>query len=396
MSEILINKTTRGIQHQPGIAQAFDSLFCVVWRDAGEAAIKGRIIKVDGSNGGEEFTVNTKEGTDTNTNRISPAIVLSGGGLAVAWIEMAFNPPGPRPHVKLQRFDLSGRKIGPAIQVSTTDVDPDNRLAITSMIDGGVLITWVDTRSGQRIRAQRFDINGSKKGPEFTVNTTEGFHQNPRAERLVDGNYVITWRNDPSSVAGGALVFRVFDLEGVPQTGEIIPNISGFRGGKAMTLLDDGRFVIAHVRTTTSSDIGVVKSNVEANVFEADGAPSHISMFASNERGINCSFPALAPLPGGRFLLSWVQKSAETFTTVPNVKAKIFSTSQGSVGREVEANTSTGGDRFNVCTATAFGDGEESAFIAWADDGATGGGTSDTSIRGRGFRIVNGELVAAE
>ncbi len=344
MGEILINKTTRGLQHQPAITQVSDSLFCAVWRDADEVAIRGRIIKVDGANGGEEFTVNATDGAAPNTDRTSPAITLSGGGLAVAWIEKAFNPPGPRPHVKLQRFDLSGRKVGTAIQVSTT----------------------------------------------------EGFHQNPRTKRLVDGNYVIAWRKDPSSVGGGALTFRIFDLEGVPRTGEIRPNISGFRGEKAMTLLDDGRFIIAHVSTATPSDIGVMRNNVKASVFEADGRPSNISMLASNENGVNCSFSALAPLPGGRFLLSWVQKSAETFSTVPNVKAKIFSAREASGGHEIQANTSTGGTRFNVCAATAFADGQESAFIAWADDSATGGDTSNTAIRGRGFRIVDKDMVAAE
>ena len=97
----------------------------------------------------------------------------------------------------------------------------------------------MDARSNQRIRAQRFSFDGSKKGPEFRVNTTDGFHHAPIATRLVNGNYVIAWRSDPSPPGGGALILRIFDLAGSPIVGETRPNLSGFTGQKAMTFLDD-------------------------------------------------------------------------------------------------------------------------------------------------------------
>jgi hypothetical protein len=193
------------------------------------------------------------------------------------------------------------------------------------MIDGGFLVSWMDARSNQRIRAQRFSFDGSKKGPEFRVNTTDGFHQAPIATRLVNGNYVIAWRSDPSPPGGGALIFRIFDLAGSPIVGETRPNLSGFTGQKAMTFLDDNdRFVIAHVRGLGNSDIGVAKSAVEANVFEPNGASANIPIFATSGQEINSSSPTLAPLPGGQFLLAWVHKRADTFATIPSVKARFF------------------------------------------------------------------------
>jgi hypothetical protein len=274
---------------------------------------------------GGEFIVNTPTPTGANTNRQRPTIASSGSGPIVAWIENAVNPPGPLPHVKLQRFNREGQPSGSEIQVSTTDVDPAHRPAITGMIDGGFLVSWMDARSNQRIRAQRFSFDGSKKGPEFRVNTTDGFHQAPIATRLVNGNYVIAWRSDPSPPGGGALIFRIFDLAGSPIVGETRPNLSGFTGQKAMTFLDDNdRFVIAHVRGLGNSDIGVAKSAVEANVFEPNGASANIPIFATSGQEINSSSPTLAPLPGGQFLLAWVHKRADTFATIPSVKARFF------------------------------------------------------------------------
>jgi hypothetical protein len=391
MSEILINTTTTVLQHQPAIAALGSTHFFVVWVDSSDRTIKGRLIQADGNPSADEFVVNTPTPLGANMDRQRPTIASSGPGPIVAWIENAVNPPGPRPHVKLQRFNQDGQPSGSEIQVSTTDVDPAHRPAITGMIDGGFLVSWMDARSDQRIRAQRFIIDGSKKGPEFRVNTTDGFHEAPIATRLVNGNYVIAWRSDPSPPGGGALIFRIFDLEGSPIVGETRPNLSGFTGQKAMTFLDDNdRFVIAHVRGLGNSDIGVAKSAVEANVFERNGASANIPIFATSGQEINTSSPTLAPLPGGRFLLAWVQKRADTFATIPSVRARVFSGSQGGpVGQEVQVNTTTTGDRFSARAAAIVTPGEgETAFVAWADDSQTGGDPSDFAVRGRVLSIL--------
>lgn len=383
MDEILINTTTAGIQNQPAIARFLGSHFMVVWRDASDGEIKCQRFAAEGNRVGGEVVVNEPTPTPTNTNRHLPAITACGGGLAAAWIENAFNPPGPRPHVKAQRFDRDGQKIGPEFQVSTMDVDPAHRPALAGLIDGGFVVTWVDARSDNRIRAQRFTLEGSKNGPEFRVNTTEGFHEKPIVTSLENGNFVIGWTNDPAAPGGGGLRFQIFDLEGSPVGGETAPNLFG---GQAITLLDNGRFVIATFR---EGGIGVVERNVKADVFEADGVRSDISVFASDEHPIQCSWPALAPLPGGRFVLAWAQKRADSSDPDTTIKAKIFSDSQGSVGQDVQINTTTGSARFGVCIATVFGgEAGEHVFIAWADDSRTGGDTSDFAVRGRALPIL--------
>jgi hypothetical protein len=155
-----------------------------------------------------------------------------------------------------------------------------------------------------------------------------------------------------------------------------------------MTLLDDGGFVIVHVKGGVTSDLGVRKSIIEANVYEADGGSPPGGFTATSEPGINCSWPAVAPLPGGRFLVTWVQKSAETFSTSPTVRARVLSVSEGRLGQEVQANSAVAEQRGNACVATIFGGGEgETAFVAWDDDSRSGGDTSDLAVRGRPLRI---------
>lgn len=385
MNEILINITTAGIQHQPVVAPLRSSHVLVAWVDRSDLTIKGRLLQADGDPSSGEFPVNTPTPSGSNIDRQRPAIASSGSGPIVAWIEQAVNPPGPRPHVKMRRFGADGEAAGVEIQVSATDVDPAAPPAVTGMIDGGFLVTWLDARADRRILARRFGPDGSPRGDAFQVNSSEGFHLDPVAIRLADGNVVLAWRSDPSPPGGGALTFRIFDLEGAPVTDEIVPNLSGFTGQKALTLLDNGHFVIAHVRSLGVSDIGVAQSAVHANVFTADGASANIPIFATDGTDFNRSAPSLAPLPNGRFLLAWVEKRADTVATTPSVRARIFSGARGeALGNEVEANTTTTGARSAVSAATLFGGGDgEAAFLAWADDSETGGDLSNSAVRGR-------------
>jgi len=46
MSEILINATTTGLQHQPAIAALGSTHFFVVWVDSSDLTIKGRLARV--------------------------------------------------------------------------------------------------------------------------------------------------------------------------------------------------------------------------------------------------------------------------------------------------------------------------------------------------------------
>jgi hypothetical protein len=392
MSEILINTTTTGLQHQTAIAPLSETHFFVVWTDGSDRTIKGRFIRADGTPSGDEFVVSTSP-TGANLNRHLPTITRSGSGPIVAWIEDAVNPPGPTPHVKLQRFRTDGQPSGSEIQVSNSEVDPKDRPAVTGMIDGGFLVSWLDRLPDRRIRAQRFSFDGAKKGPEFQVNTTEGFHEAPIATRLVGGNYVIAWRSALGPPGGGALIFRIFDLEGAPVVGETKPNLTGFTGQKAMTFLDDkDQFVIAYRR-----GLGDM-SAVQADVFEPTGASANIPFFAtSGEEEIEASSPTLAAVPGAqeeppsrRFLLGWVQKRADTVATTPSVRARVFSAIQGdSVGQEVQVNTTTTGDRFGACAAAIFTpEAGGTAFVAWVEDSRSGGDTPDLDVRGRVLPIL--------
>jgi len=376
MDEILINKTTMGDQEQPGIAGLSGTQFAVVWSDRATGNIKCQMLGVNAAPSGDEFTVNFP-GTP-GTKRQLPAIITTRLGLAVAWIEQL---PGATPQIKLRTLDQDTLS-GPESQVSTAEAEPLIRPALASLPDGGFIVVWADKRADERIRAQRYDIDGIKNGPEFRANTVPGLHRVPLVASLANGNIVIAWR---ARLPGPLLVhFQIFNAtgpDGIEQTTTLdVTDV-------AMTALDSGRFVIAHVRSAGDGEPGFDTTVAQLSVFEANGAFANIRFAATSAGRIQSSWPTLVPLPGGRFLLAWTQVNVDNPAAGTNVMARIFTPGQGPIGQAIQVNTLTGGQRFSLCAAATSGPEGETAFLAWADDSNAGPDKSGRAIEGRPLAI---------
>jgi hypothetical protein len=375
MDERLINTTTTGDQDQPGVAGFGGTQFAVVWTDHGTGNIKGQMLGVNAAPSGNEFIVNFPQ--PPGTKRQLPAIIETSVGLVVAWIEQV---PGAVPQVKLRTFDMDTLS-GPESQVSAAEVEPLIRPALARLPDGGFVVVWADKRKDERIRAQRYGIDGMKNGPEFRANTVPGLHRVPMAACLANGNIVIAWR---ARLPGPLLVhLQMFDANG-PLGTEQTTTLDVTEA--AIAPLDSGRFVIAHVRSALDGETGFDTTVAQASVFEANGAFSNISFAATSSSRIQSSWPTLVPLPGGRFLLAWTELNIDNAAAGTNVAARIFS-AQGGIGQAIQVNTLTGGQRFSLSAAATSGPAGETALLAWADDSNAGPDKSGRAIEGRPLTI---------
>ncbi|MFG2741665.1 hypothetical protein ACGFY0_16625 [Streptomyces chartreusis] len=380
MGDFAVNTSTAGGQSQPCADALFSSaLFTAVWADGGDAGIKGRHVNTTGTPVGPEFVVSdTSPGN--NTNRQRPFVDSIRTDTFTAWVEQPFDLPPPAPHVVLRR--LAGTQpVGPPVRVSTDSIDLTCPPTVTRMIDGGCLVTWTGGGEQQRIRAQRFGPGGQKAGAEIAVNTSPAFHTDATVTLLNDGDYVAAW-TDGEAAGGGGLVYRVFGFDGTPRTGEVRPDVTGFGrlGRGVLTALDNGRFVVAHINATILSDLGVLQTTAVASVLDPAGDGEVIaSAFAGSPKHFHRTSPALTALPGGRFVLGWVEESADTVDTVPTVMAQLCSDSQLEIGPKVQVSSGTAKDRFGLSAAAVFSsDIPQKVFLSWTamtDDG-------DTSIRG--------------
>ncbi|TXS52555.1 hypothetical protein EAO75_08550 [Streptomyces sp. uw30] len=390
MGDFIVNTSAVGGQSQPcADALISHSLFTALWADDADAGIKGQRVDAAGAKVGTEFVV-SETTPNGNTNRRWPFLDSVALNTFATWIEQPFNQPPPTPVVVLRRF-FDGQLAGSPVQVNTDSIDPEFPPTVTRMIDGGCLVTWTGGGDQKRIRAQRFSPEGQKAGSEIAVNTTEAFHRNAAVTLLSDGDYAIAWTNG-EAVGGGGLVYRVFGFDGTPRTDEVRPNISGFSGRSAVTALDNGRFVVAHIKSTVESPLGVPQTTAVATVIDPSGGGGVVtSASAGSPKHFHRTSPALTALPGGRFVLAWVEESADTFETVPTVMAQLCSDSQLEIGPKVQVSSGTSGKRFHLSAAAVFaGDTPESVFLSWTDMAAGG----DTTIRGRVLGLGPGGLSA--
>jgi hypothetical protein len=378
MDESLINRTTAGNQDQPGVAGLRGIQFAVVWADHDSGNIRGQMLGVNAAPSDNEFIVNFPQAP--GTKRQLPAIIESGVGLVVAWIEQL---PGAPAQLKLRTFDADTLS-GPESQVSTAEVEPLIRPALARLPDGGFVVVWADKRADQRIRAQRYALDGTKNGPEFRANTVPGLHRVPMVACLANGNIVIAWR---ARLPGPLLVhLQMFDANG-PVGAEQTTTLDITEA--AITALDSGRFVIAHVRSALDGEAGFDTTVAQASVFEANGAFSNIRFAATSSSRIQSSSPTLVPLSGGRFLLAWTEVNVDNAAAGTNVAARIFG-SQGGIGQSIQVNTRTGGQRFSLSAAATSGPAGETALLAWADDSKAGPDQSGRAIEGRPLTIPAG------
>src|SRR4051794_25267295 len=290
MDEISINTATAGNQDQPAVAGFSGTQFAVVWADHDSGNIKGQMLGVNGAPSGSEFNVNFP-GTP-GIKRQLPTIIETGVGLVAAWIEQ---PPGAPAQVKLRTLDADTLS-GPESQVSTAEVEPLIRPALARLPDNGFVVVWADKRPDQRVRAQRYALDGTKNGAEFRANTVPGLHRVPMVATLTNGNIVIAWRARlPRPLLVHLPGFHANGPVGAEQTTALDITEA------AICPLDSGRFVIAHVRSALDGEAGFDTTIAQLSLFEANGAFANASFPARSAGRVQSSWPTLAPLPGGRF-----------------------------------------------------------------------------------------------
>lgn len=375
MDEVLINTTTAGDQGQPAVCGLQGTQFVVVWEDLSDNTIKGQMFGTNGVRSSDQILINLP--TPPGPRRRLPAMVEYASGFVVAWTEQAAGSAATAPaQLKLRIFDADTLS-GPEIQVSTSPVEPLIRPALARLNDGNFIVVWADKRADQRIRAQRFSPDGTRIGAEFRANTVAGLHRVPLVACLTNGDVVIAWR---ARIAGPLHIrFQIFNGQG-PVGGERItePNTTD----ADMAALDNGQFVIAHLNDFGEDATADTLIVVEADVFNADGSPAHIHFLSTGEQRIHATWPNLAPLSGGRFLIAWVQHNVDRLPATTNVKARMFST-QGPLGQVTQFNTSTGHQRFSLAAVALLSPEGEVAFAAWTDDTQSGGDTKGRAVRGR-------------
>jgi len=276
-SEVLANSATDQSQSDGRITGLSNGGFVVTWMDnsagiggtSGDSsgtAVKAQVFGSDGEKIGSEILVNTAVFGHQGGARISP---LAGGAFVVTWVDLSLGDGGAAGDassqaVKLQVFNASGTGIGPEIRVNTATSGGQTAPQITSLADGGFVVTWQDgslgiggavgDNSGHALKAQVFTAAGAMVGTEILVNAATNLSQNQaQVTALSDGGFVVAWADNSLGVGGAggdtngsAIKAQVFDASGAKVGGEHRVNtaVNGIQTTPQISALPNGGFVV--------------------------------------------------------------------------------------------------------------------------------------------------------
>ena len=271
-NEFQINTYTTDRQNEPSVTSLSDGGFVVTWtsqeQDGSPSGIYGQRYTSSGQASGNEFQISTDT---TNTKWQSSVTSLSDGGFVVTWT--SYGQDGSAQGIYGQRFTASGQASGNEFQINTYTKSDQGEPSVTSLSNGGFVVTWESFRQNVSenstcfgIYGQRYNASGQASGNEFQINTDTAYCQTkPSATSLSDGGFVVTWESDGQDGSGYGIFGQRYDANGQPVGNEFQINTytDNDQIRPSVTGLNDGRFIV----TWTSYDQDGSDYGIFAQIF---------------------------------------------------------------------------------------------------------------------------------
>ncbi|WP_238272784.1 beta strand repeat-containing protein, partial [Methylobacterium cerastii] len=210
-TEFLVNTETANSQSSPTVTGLSNGGFVVTWTDYSQTGtdtsgygVKAQIYKADGSTAGGEFLVNTATANDQSSSTVTG---LANGGFVVTWLDNSgVGGDSDGFGIKAQIYNADGSRAGSEFLVNTTTASDQFSSTVTGLKDGGFVVTWTDNSgfegpSGYDVKAQVYNADGSRAGSEFLVNTATASDQyQSTVSSLSDGGFVVTWQDESGAI----------------------------------------------------------------------------------------------------------------------------------------------------------------------------------------------------
>lgn len=295
-----INSYTKFDQLKHSSATLTDGGFIVTWTSQGQDGnswgIYGQLYDSNGNTQGAEFRVNS----NTLYAQQYPSVAaLTNGGFVVTWASWE----GLGNDIYGQRYDIEGSKRGDEFLVNSSYTGDQNS-AVSALKDGGFVVIWTSFRVsgpgiGHGIYGQRFDASGTAQGAEFRVDSDKTiFSSNFSTTELTTGGFVVVWV--PGDQAGNGVYGRRYDGNGIAQGAAFRINSDTENGSSpSVTALNNGGFAVSW-SSSDGSDSGIYGQR-----FDASGSP-HGAEFLVNSYTTNYqSDSSLTSLANGGFVVTW-------------------------------------------------------------------------------------------
>ena len=306
-AEFQVNTYTSNNQRHPDISGLSDGGFVVTWhsrhQDGDDQGIFGQKFDASGNKAGSEFQVNTHT---TSFQQYSAVTSLTDGGFVVTWHDDSGHD-GNGYGVFGQKYTSSGSASGSQFQINSTTVSTQAYPSITSLTDGGFIATWTDYSgedgSAKGIFGQRYDASGNAVASEFQINTqTSGDQSWSDIKSLPNGGFVVTWTGQDAS--GNGIYAQRYSASGDKDGSEF--RVNTYQNGNEMhseaAALTDGGYVVIWYSDTHPDDTNY---GVHGQRFDASGAAVGSQFLVNTDISNAQQYPEIAPLADSGFVVTW-------------------------------------------------------------------------------------------
>lgn len=315
---------------------------------------------------GPEFQINTY----TPSEQLASSITALADGFVVTW--QSYQQGGW--DIYGQRFDVGGTRVGSEFLINTTwsgSQYPATQPSSTALVDGGFVVTWREQGwdySGLDfgIYGQRYDASGTALGSQFQVYGPRSYNDpyEPSITALADGGFVVTWRsNDFYSAFGDGIYGQRFDASGRRLGSEFqVSTPAGYES--SITALADGGFVVAWGSDYPGGNY------IYCQRYDAGGSALG-QLRVSSTTLVDQSGPSVAALPDGGFVVAWTSRGQDGDGR--GICAQQYDASGTPVGSEFQINTTTIGDQSGPSLAASPDGGFVVTWTSTGQDGDGGG-----------------------
>ena len=304
-----MNTATVNGQSQPDITGLANGGFVATWAsfDPAQPGIIAQIYDAAGTKIGGEIVVPET----TAPGEFAPAITsLPDGGYVISW--QSYDGQNQNlTGILAQRFDASGNKVGVQMNVDSQPGGSQGLPSISAGEDGSVVVVWesyLQDGFGMGIFGQRFAPDGTKLGGEFPINTITQYDESmPSVAMLSGGGFIVTWMSGNQGPSDTDISARLYDVDGNPVGPEFLINAddSLYQRYATVTATIDGGFV-ATWSAYEDNGFGPQNERVYAQRYNHLGQPAG-DTFLVQDQTRSASRPNVTSLPNGDLIFSWEQ-----------------------------------------------------------------------------------------
>lgn len=313
--------TVAAVGAYPSVAVADSGTFLVVWRsnESGMWRVKKRFYAAN-----NVPTAAADVDADTDVLLWGDVAADSGGNFVVVWAE---DVTGSYDFdVKTRRFDNTGTASAAEQLVSSGTAADRNPRIDYSAGEAGYVVVWDrEAASHYDVRARLLDSSGIPVTADFLVNTyTTAGQLNPDVARSREGSFTVVWEGvgsgDDSGVFG-----RQFDADGNALGDAFLLNTFTTSTQQRPRIDVDGSadFVVSWLGFGSPGNDSS-ETSAQARAWLADGTALSPQFQVNTYTTQKQSFPEVAMLGGGDFVVSWEKNVYVMPTTFLDTRMRRF------------------------------------------------------------------------